>query len=292
MKAVFLFLMMVGVAISSKAQTTYQTSLSDPEVVYPGYLGLNYLTIDAGFGNTSGASVWSVGVDALYPITDKLRVEGLALYSLFSLAKDGPAFLFSPGVEFGISSKTKAKKVPVLLSFAWDKDYINQVETQTWSSVSLPGHVKYELVARGGLYVRRSVLEYEENFTYYDVTPLTHTGIYAGVGYNMMSYINAKTSDGYEFAAGRFIRPYFDVLILPTSVDLEVSGAPTNATAEGTLGWRLGAVLVGKPFTKAENFDRKLPFFADMVFRLDMGKRPLEGFFVTTGIAYNFKKFK
>ena len=139
--------------------------------------------------------------------------------------------------------------------------------------------MKYDLVARGGLYIRNSALEYKEDFTYYDVTSLTHFGVYAGVGYTMTSYLQAQSSDGYEFAAGRIIRPYADILIIPTSVDLEINGAAVKT-------------VVGKPFKKEENFGRKLPFFANMVYRLDIGSRPLDGFFITTGLAFNFKKFK
>ena len=293
MRAIYVGVMIAIIAsFSGYAQeTTYSTTLSDPEVVYPGYLGLNYLTVDAGFSNTSGASIWSVGVDGLYPINEKIRVEALALVSLLSLEKEGLPFLLSVGGEYGISSKTKEKDVPVLLSFAWEDDYLNNQEVQTWSAVKLPGHIKYELVGRAGLYVRNSALEYTEGFTYYDVTSLTHAGFYAGVGYTMTSYINAQASDGYEFAAGRLMRPYFDLLVLPTSIDLSTGGA-TDKTIDETLGWRAGVVIVGKPFTTEENFGRKFGFFGNSIFRLDIGQRPFEGFFVTTGISFGFKKFK
>ncbi len=286
----FLFLLLVG-NVNLHAQDTYQTIMTDPEIVYPGYLGLNYFTVDAGFGNTSGASIWSVGADALYPINEKIRIEALALYSLVSLDKDGPAFMLNSGIEYSLSSNLKDKDVPVLLSFAWDKDYINRVETTTWSAVNLPTQMKYELVARGGLYIRNSALEYSEGFRTYDVTSLTHVGFYAGVGYNMTTYLQAEASDGYQFSAGRILRPYFDLLILPTSVDLEENGAAVK-TVDENLGWRAGLVVVGKPYTAAENFDRKIPFFANTVFRLDIGQRPFEGFFITTGMAYNFRKFR
>lgn len=289
---ILLFFWMVVCTISINAQTTYKTTLSDPEIIYPGYLGLNYFTIDAGFGNTSGAFLWSVGGDVLYPITQKLRVEGVALVSLLSLNKKGLPFLMSTGVEYGVSSRIREKGIPVLLSFAWEKDYANQIEVQSWEAVKLPGHYKYELVARGGIYLRHSVLEYTSGTTYYDLTGLTHAGVYAGVGYNMYSYINAIASDGYEFAAGHSIRPYFDVMVLPTSVDLALGGGMPVKTVKETLGWRTGIVVVGKPYTAAENFNRKIPFLANTIFRLDLGKRPLEGFFITTGLAFNLKKFK
>lgn len=289
---IFCLLMAMGVSLSTFAQeTTYSTTLSDPDVVYPGYISLNAMTVDVGFDNLSGASLWSVGVDMLYPINEKIRVEALAIISLLSLEKDGLPFLLSTGAEYSLSSKTKAKQVPVLLSFNWDTDYIKGTETQTWSSVKLPAHVKYDLVARAGLYTRHSALEYEEGFTTYDITGLTHAGIYAGVGYTMSSYLNAVTSDGYEFAAGRMIRPYFDIMILPTSVDL-TSGGSQVKTVKENLGWRLGTVLVSKPFTRSENFDRKIMRLGDFAFRLDVGNRPFEGFFITTGISYSLKKFK
>jgi hypothetical protein len=254
-------------------------------------LGLNYLTVDAGFDNTSGASIWSVGADAMYPISDRLNVEALALYSLFSLAKEGPAFLFAPGIEFAISKKTKEQTVPVLLGFSYEEDYINNKEIQTWSSVKLPGDVTRELVLRGGLYLRNSALEYEENFTYYDVTNVFHAGVYVGAGYNWKSYLQVQDSDGYEFAAGRYIRPFADVMIIPTSIDLELNNAPAKTIKE-TLGWRIGGVIVAKPFTRELNFNRKFGFFGNFIYRLEFGQRPLEGFYVTSGISFGLMKFK
>ena len=275
----------------ANAQLTYNTSYSNPEEIHSGYLGLNYFTDDAGFSNTSGASIWSVGADALYPISDRLNVEALALYSLFSLAKEGPAFLFSPGVEFTLTKKTKEQTVPVLLGFSYEKDYINNKEIQTWSTVKLPGDVTRELVLRGGLYLRNSALEYEENFTYYDITNVFHAGVYVGAGYNWKSYLQVQDSDGYEFAAGRFIRPFADVMIIPTSVDLELNNAPAKTIKE-TLGWRVGGVIVAKPFTKELNFGRKFGFFGNFIYRLEVGQRPLEGFYVTSGISFGLMKFK
>lgn len=284
-------ILLIAFAHTANAQLTYTTSYSNPDEIHNGYLGLNYLTVDAGFNNTSGASIWSVGADAMYPISDRLNVEALALYSLVSLAKDGPAFLFSPGVEFAISKKTKQQTIPVLLSFSYEKDYINNEEIQTWSAVKLPGDVTRELVVRGGLYLRNSAMEYEQGTTYFDKTNIFHAGVYVGAGYNWESYLHVKDSDGYEFAAGRYIRPFADVMIIPTSIDLELNNTPAK-TIEETLGWRVGAVIVAKPFTKELNFGRKFGFFGNSIFRLEFGQRPLEGFYVTSGISFGLMKFK
>ncbi len=276
---------------ASLAQVTFNTVYSNPNDVHRGYVGLHYFTVDAGFGNTSGASIWSVGAEALYPINDKLSVEALGLYSLFSLAKEGPAFLFSGGVEYKLSESSKERKVPVLLAFSYEKDYINNQEIQTWQAVNLPADVTSEFVARGGLYIRNSALEYEEGTTFFDKTGLFIAGVYAGIGYNRKYYIHVQDSDGYKFATGKFIRPYFDVILAPTTVDLEIDGAK-SAELDESFGWRLGTVLVAKPYTKSENFDRKFGFFGNSIFKIEIGQRPIDGFFVTTGIAFGLQKFK
>lgn len=287
----FVVLFVMLVAQTANAQTTYSTSYSNPDEIHNGYLGLNYFTVDAGFKNTSGASIWSVGADAMYPISDRLNVEALALYSLVSLAKDGPAFLFSPGVEFAISQKTKQQTVPVLLSFSYEKDYANNEEIQTWSAVQLPGDVTREFVVRGGLYLRNSALEYDQGTTYFDKTNIFHAGVYVGAGYNWESYLQVEDSEGYEFAAGRYIRPFADIMIIPTSIDLELNNTPAK-TIEETIGWRVGGVIVGKAFTKEQNFGRKFGFFGNSIFRLEFGQRPIEGFYVTSGVSFGLMKFK
>ncbi len=288
----FAFLIaLLTISSSAFAQVTFSTEYSNPNDVYRGYVGLHYFTVDAGFGNTSGASIWSVGAEALYPINDKLSVEALGLYSLVSLAKEGPAFLFSGGAEYKLFDSNKEGKVPVLLAFSYEKDYINNQEIQTWQTVTLPAHITSEFVVRGGIYARNSALEYDEGTTFYDKTGLFMAGVYAGVGYNRKYYIHVQDSDGYQFAAGKFIRPYFDVILAPTTVDLEVDGVKNGELSE-SFGWRFGTVLVAKPYTKSENFDRKFGFFGNSIFKIEIGQRPIDGFFVTTGIAFGLQKFK
>ncbi|HCD51596.1 MAG TPA: hypothetical protein DEQ34_04055 [Balneolaceae bacterium] len=270
------------------AQTTYRTILKDADQAYEGYLGLHYLAVDAGFNNLSGASVWSIGAEGLYPINEKISAEVLALYSLLSLENQGAAFLFNAGGEFAFMSNYKERDVPVLLSFTFEDNYFDNTETQTWETVTLPTQVKREVTARGGLYLRRSAFEYVQGFTYYDVSTLTHAGLYAGVGMNWKHYLNFQTSEGDKAAAGVMFRPFFDLLVLPTKETVN----PGQVEVSGTMGWRTGLTWVFRPYTKAENFGRKIRFFGNSIFRLEMGKRPLEGFYVTTGMGWAFKKFR
>jgi hypothetical protein len=259
-------------------------------VVNDGYLSLVLFGVDAGFGNTSGASLLSVGVDGLYPINDKLKVEAVALYSVFSLAKEGPAFLFNPGAEFSFSSNKKQQGVPVLLSFTTETDWYEGEQTSTWSAVALPGVMQTDYVARGGLYMRNSALEYEEGTTYYDKTGLFHAGVYAGIGMNKKFYVQVEDSDGNRFAGGRFLRTYADLLLLPTKVDLELNGADAGQIEEN-IGWRVGALIQTVPFGKEDNYGSKISFLGKITWRVEMGQRPLDGFFVTTGIGWVLKRF-
>ncbi|MEO1021252.1 MAG: hypothetical protein AAFW89_01800 [Bacteroidota bacterium] len=273
-------------------QATFRQTLTDPEVVYRGYAAINYLTVDAGFSNTSGASLWSIGADVLYPINDNLRVDAFGYYSLLSLESDGLPFLFSGGVEYGLFKKTKNKKVPVLLAFSYEKDYVNNKELQTWSTVALPGTIQREFTARGGVYLRNSAFEYDENQVFFDVTNVFHAGVYAGIGYTKRTFLHVQDEDGYTFAYGRQVRPYADLMILPTSVDVRDEATNTSLSLEETLGWRAGLTWQLTPFTKAENFDRKIGFFGNTLFRLEIGNRPLDGFYITTGVAFTIKKFR
>ena len=272
------------------AQTTYKQIFSDPTEVYPGYLALHYFGIDAGLDNTAGASLWSLGAETLYPVTDKLRAEGVFLYSLFSMEKSGPAFLFNGGVEYSLSTKTKKKTVPVLLAFSNKKDYTKGVETSTYTTVKLPGDITNELNARGGLYLKSSAFEYENNGVFFDITNIFHAGVYAGIGLTRKLYMHVQDSDGYTFAYARQLRPFFDLLIMPTSVDVKSGGART--TVEENMGWRAGVTWQMNPITEKENFNNKIGFFGNLLYRIEVGQRPLEGVFVTTSIGWAIKKFK
>lgn len=288
---VFKLIGIVGLLLvcsTAQAQITYRTVYSAPEEAQNGYLAINYLTVDAGFDNTSGASLWSVGLDAMYPINEKLRIEASALYSLLSLEKNGAPFLFNGGGEFVIGKKKKQKIVPVLLAFSYEKDYNNNKEIQTWESVKLSTDVIREFVVRGGVYIRNSAFEFSENNNTFDITNITHAGIYAGIGYNKKYYMHVQDSDGYKFAYGTFVRPYADVLILPTTVEL----TPGNRELNESIGFRAGFTWHARPYTKSQNFDRKLGMLGNLYFKFEVGKRPLEGGFITTGLGWTIRKFK
>jgi hypothetical protein len=290
LKNLLFLIIITGFSTSLLAQKTYRQTFSDPSEVQTGYLGLHYFGVDAGFGNTSGASLLSVGAETLYPITDKLRAEGLGLVSLFSLEKSGFPFLLNAGAEYTLSSNTKSTTVPVLLAFSYERDYLEGKDINTYTTVKLPGDITSELNLRGGLYLRNSALEYEENFTYYDLTNIFHKGIYAGVGYTRKLYMHILDSDGYEFAYARNFRPFADILVLPTSVDVTSNG--NTQTLKETIGWRAGMTWQLNPITKAQNFDKNIGFFGNLLYRIEFGQRPLEGFFVTTSLAWTIKKFK
>jgi hypothetical protein len=272
------------------AQESYRQILSDPTEVQTGYLALHYFGVDAGFDNTSGASIFSIGGETLYPITEKIKAEGVFLYSLFSLEKKSFPFLFNGGIEYTLSSKTKNTTVPVLLAFSYERDYLKGEDVNTYTTVKLPGDITSELNVRGGLYLRNSAFEYEENFTFYDLTNIFHKGIYAGVGYTRKLFMHVQDSDGYTFAYARNFRPFVDIMILPTSVDVSAGGA--TQTIEETLGWRAGMTWQLKPITQKQNFDRKIGFFGNLLYRLEFGQRPLEGFYITTSLGWTIKKFK
>lgn len=285
-----LLVTLIATTASVFAQKTYRQIYSDPSEVQSGYLGLHYFGVDAGFNNLSGASILSVGAETLYPINDKLKAEGLFLYSIFSLEKTSFPFLLNAGAEFTFSSKTKNTTVPVLLAFSYERNYLEGKDINTYTTVKLPGDITSELNVRGGLYLRNSAFEYEENFTFYEMTNIFHKGIYAGLGYTRKLFMHIQDSDGYTFAYARNFRPFVDVLVLPTSVDV-TSGGNTQ-TLEETLGWRAGMTWQLNPMTQKQNFDRKIGFFGNLLYRLEFGQRPLEGFYVTTSLAWTIKKFK
>jgi len=288
-KTAFLTLAIISLFGTLQAQITYQQTHSNPSEVQTGYAALHYFGIDAGFDNTSGASILSIGGEALYPINEKLRAEGLFLYSLFSLEKTSFPFLLNAGAEYVLSSSTKSTTVPVLLAFSYERNYLEGYDVNTYTTVKLPGDITSELNARAGIYLRNSSFEYEQNFVTFDDANLFNKGIYAGVGYTRKLFMHVLDSEGYKFAYARNFRPFADILILPTKVDISANG--NTQTLEETMGWRAGLTWQLKPMTKEQNFDRKIGFFGNLLYRLEFGQRPLDGFYVTTSLGWTIKKF-
>ncbi len=289
-KTAFLTLAIISLFGTLQAQITYQQTYSNPSEVQTGYAAIHYFGIDAGFDNTSGASILSIGGEALYPINEKLRAEGLFLYSLFSLEKTSFPFLLNAGAEYVLSSSTKSTTVPVLLAFSYERNYLEGYDVNTYTTVKLPGDITSELNARAGIYLRNSSFEYEQNFVTFDDANLFNKGIYAGVGYTRKLFMHVLDSEGYKFAYARNFRPFADILILPTKVDISANG--NTQTLEETMGWRAGLTWQLKPMTKEQNFDRKIGFFGNLLYRLEFGQRPLDGFYVTTSLGWAIKKFK
>lgn len=290
MRLITFIILLIAIPFAARGQVTYQTLNSDPSVVNDGYLSLVGIGVDAGFGNLTGASIWSVGADVLYPINDKLKIETMALYSLFSLGNEGPPFLLSAGAEYNLKSSTKQQDLPVLLSMTVDTDWYEGTQTTSYSAVALPGMMKTDYVARGGIYTRNSALEYEQGTTFYDPTNLFMAGVYAGVGMNKSFFVQAQDSKGNKFGAGRLLRMYGDVMIIPASADLSLNGVQATEVSE-TFGWRVGALIQTVPFGKEDNFGNKINLLGKFTLRVEAGQRPIEGFFVTTTLGWVLKRF-
>lgn len=264
----------------------YRTLDDNPEKLIRGHVAVEYMTIDAGFKNLSGAYAWAVGVNAYYPILPSLGIEGSIRTPLLKFeSSDGFAVAFEGGASKTLLSKTKLKKeVTVLMKFRQSRSLGGS--SVATSTLTIPGNVKTEVFARGGVYHRNSAFEYDLPSGFAGFSTITHTGGYLGVGISKGKFFQFQSVDSEQkVAIGSIFKFYADVLILPTNVQ-----EPTFNDSD-SIGWRIGVKWYNSPFTADNNFGQKKGFFGNMFALLELGTRPHEGTVVTTSIGYIIKRF-
>lgn len=281
------------------AQETYTKIADDPAAAIKGHVGVELYGVDAGFKNISGSMLFAVGVNARYPLTDKIKLEGLVRLPLLRFEKEGFAFMADAGILFPLSSTENPTDVKVILGYKEEDNLNSNTRTATIKYVNINGNVRKTNYLRGGVYLRNSAFDdRSETMTDYFVTNIFHKGIYAGLGRERQYFFNLqrnRANSETKFGAGSIFMVYADVMILPVNLDLvqDTFGMGAGATKElnGLLGGRIGFKWYRNPFTRAQNHNHRIPFFGNSFFTLETGVRPLEGLFITGGFTYILHKF-
>ncbi len=296
-----LFILLLVLAFSSaKAQETYTKIFDNPADAIGGHLGVELYGVDVGFKNIDGSMLFTVGVTGRYPLTDKLKLEGVVRLPLLRFEKQGFAFMADAGILFPLKSTESPNDVKVILGYQEKDNVGSSTRTATTKYVNINGNVRKTTFVRAGAYLRNAAFDdTSETSTDYKVTTIFHKGVYIGLGKERQYFFqllqrNQQNSE-VKFGAGSIFQFYADVMILPVAVDLEEDtfglGAGITKELTGILGGRVGFKWYRNPYTRAQNSDRRIPFFGNSYFTLEGGVRPLEGLFVTGGFTYIFHKF-
>lgn len=285
-------------AVQVHAQETYTKLSEDPSEAIKGHVGIELYGVDVGFKNISGAMLFAVGATSRYTVSDKIIAEGLFRFPLLRLEKQGGAFMFDAGVFYKFKSNDGPENVKVILGYKEEDNINSNTRTATTKFVNINGTVRRNVYARGGVYLRNSSFDKESEGTVdYKITNIFHKGVYLGIAREKQYYFQMqRNSDNAKFGAGSILMWYADVLLLPVSVDVEQDtfgmGAGAQEELTGLIGGRIGFKWYRNPFTRAQNDNRRIPFFGNSFFTMEAGLRPLEGVYVTGGFTYILHKFK
>jgi hypothetical protein len=299
MKNFVTLILFVLVCLRVSAQENYTKINDNPSEAIGGHVGVEIYGVDVGFKNLDGSMLFAVGVNGRYPLTDKIKVEGVLRMPLLRFEKKGFAFLADAGILFDLNSNESPDDVNVILGYKEEDNMNSNTRTATTKYVKINGNVRETMYARAGAYVRNAAFDdTSDNLTDYIVTSIFHKGVYLGIGKERQYFFQLQRNRGdgdTKFGAGSIFMFYADAMILPVKVDLvqDTFGLGAGATKEltGMLGGRVGFKWHRNPFTRAQNFDRRIPFFGNTVVTMEAGVRPLEGLFFTGGITYIFHKF-
>lgn len=278
---------LIGVYSSlTVAGQTYSLVGDDVDDAKRGYIGWEWYGLDAGFANTGGMFLFSMGMNTYYPITKKLGVQGLVRVPLLRLSKgDEFAFQFDGGVDFLLKSRTDSKQQIVTLSYKEREDWLKgKLEIET-KYVKLTGDLKKDIKVRAGLYAKSTHFETEN-------TSIFHKGVYAGLAYERTRFFRVlRQNSDQDFVSANIIKFYADVMMLPTTIDLEQPDPSGETQQSGFLGWRVGANWNMSPYHKSQNHNFQGGFFGNMLIGVEVGSRPLEKFFLTGSVSYLLHKF-
>lgn len=296
MKALVSFLIFFTLTLSqTMAQETYTKVYDNPDDVIKGHIALEYYGVDVGFKNITGAMIFTMGVNGSYTVTPKIGVEGSIRMPLLRFEKQGAAYILDAGAFYTLNSSTTDRPVKVILGYK-EEDIGNNMEVHTTKYTVITGSVQKKVLLRAGVYLKNTAIEYKESdFEQYQPTNLFHKGIYLGIGKQRQYFFQLTRNNGPTFGAGSIFRPYFDIMLLPTKVDMQEEtlglGAGRTKELNGFIGARAGFRWYRNPFTREQNYDRRIPFFGNSVVTLEGGMRPIDGFFINGSIAFIMKKF-
>lgn len=258
----------------------YKIIKDQPDDIANLWVNFELLQFELPVKNMSGTS-FGLGVNSVVNYKNKLGGEATFRRSYLTLGKK-PRLQFELGGFYNLISKTKTRNQKVVLD---SKSYSSGGKTYTETKfIKVPGSVMKSYGVRAGFDYNREFLEarmedhgFTGDFTY------GFGGLYLGglITTQMNMRIN---TDNFGTAGTGFVRRYYaDLLIHPIrSLKDAVTETPYTATKPGVIGWRAGVEFLPPEPRKVQGHA--------MYFKVEVGMRPLDGFFMMGSFGFSFKR--
>jgi hypothetical protein len=286
---VFVTCLLMGMLWTGRAaqclaqSTTYIKTMDDPKEAIDLMINISPLEGYIPSGKYSqGALLF--GANGIYGITSRLGFEASAAFSYFNTkaGEKGPSY-YQAGGFLHLFSKEKVKKTRVILSYKRYSGVYTRSETVRYMEV--PAKVKIATGIRGGIDIYNSTIVTDGIKIAKASSPYSLSGIYAGIQTANKHLIKTKFAGATESVpTSAIFRLYADVLFYPESkLDNPVLAAKLKPES---LGYRGGINYVPAPYGKKNQPSRYNPILKRTNMLIELGSRPLDGFFVRGGVSW------
>src|SRR5690606_34476363 len=145
--------------LNCSAQDTYTKIYDNPDEAMKGHIGVEFYGVDFGAKNISGAMLFTIGVNAAYPLTDRIIAEGTVRVPLLRFEKEGMGFITEAGGMLALNTQKKQKTATVILSYSEKDIFGTNKRLATTKFVRFPGEMKFTTLLRGGFYLKNTAIE-------------------------------------------------------------------------------------------------------------------------------------
>ncbi len=288
MKALSYILLVVTFVLSMVIKESHAQKLDYAKVADSPEQTINHMLNIApveGFVSTSKytASSLMLGINGVYGFNDKLGFEGYAGIPYFTTKGIKGVSYVQGGAFFNISTKEKMKETKVILNYKRTLDVISSTETYTYLAV--PAKVKHVLGLRAGIQHNSSSLRTDGIKIAQAEADFKLTGIYAGIQSTSSHLIKTQLKgEPQAVPTGSIYKLFADVMVYPVS---KIDNAfLSDQISSGNLGARAGVVWVQNPYAKKHQTDAYNPFLGRMNMALEIGSRPIDGFYFKGGVYW------
>lgn len=233
-------------------------------------------------GSKYASSSLMLGINGIYGFTNKIGYEASAAIPYFNIKDNGISYL-QGGAFYNFKTKEKKKDTRVILSYKRTRDVYTKTESYTFLNV--PARVKVVTGLRGGFQVNSSYVQTDGIKIAAATSKFTLAGVYAGIQSTNKHLIKTQlTGENEPSPTGAIFKLFADALIYPVS---KIEDAFLDSQIKsGNFGARTGVVWVQNPYAKKHQTKRYNPFFGRMNMALELGSRPIDGFYFKGGVYW------
>ncbi|MCR9171158.1 MAG: hypothetical protein NXI10_01605 [bacterium] len=270
-------------SFQTSAQTiTYNILEDNPETVRNKFVAVEFLNADIG-GNRNLNTV-GIGANAAWGLTEKLGVEGRIGYALFKDENLPACFSIQAGPYLGLISRKSTKDVKVRIGGEFDTEENKHVYKESF--IYVPATRLNQHGVRGGVYFNKKGYK-EQAINGKPEIPYSLFGVYGGWSMTQKTNLIAKilgSSDGenvpempLEYTG--FTRIYVDALITPVATRNYPVGDinELSSVSNKMFGGRVGCMF----------YKDGKKWFNKFMWGVEVGMRPIDGFYFSTTVGYS-----